>query len=193
MSPERDKELVTKYPKIFKNRYADMRTTAMCWGFECSAGWYNIIDKLCSNIQSHINFKRKQRRSNLLFNRALKRALDCGDKSGLYKYFAINGKIDKFALDSTETAIVSGHYKKVTEKIPQVVAEQVKEKFGGLRFYYYGGDEYIEGLVAMAESMSYVTCEVCGSSGNRTNNGYGYISTLCKEHNKNDSNVQDTE
>jgi len=28
--------------------------------------------------------------------------------------------------------------------------EQVKEKFGGLRVYHYGGDEYINGLISMA-------------------------------------------
>jgi hypothetical protein len=38
--------------------------------------------------------------------------------------------------------------------IPQVVAEQVKEKFGTLRFYYRGGDDFIDGLVSMAEGIS---------------------------------------
>ena len=31
---------------------------------------------------------------------------------------------------------------------------QIKEKFGGLRFYAEGVDSYIEGLVAMAEAYS---------------------------------------
>ena len=31
----------------------------------------------------------------------------------------------------------------------------VKEKFGGLRFYVEGGDEYIQGLIAMSEAYSY--------------------------------------
>lgn len=42
---------------------------------------------------------------------------------------------------------------------------QIKEKFGGLRFYYDGGDEYIRGAVALAEDMSYKTCEECGDPG----------------------------
>ena len=42
-----------------------------------------------------------------------------------------------------------------TEKVcPQVVVEQVKEKFGGLRFYYQGGDEQIHGMVRMAEAWA---------------------------------------
>jgi hypothetical protein len=69
----------------------------------------------------------------------------------------------------------------VPESIPQVTLDQVKEKFGGLRFYYTGGDEHIRGLVSMAESMSVVTCEICGSPGKR--GGIGWISTRCEEHN----------
>jgi len=34
MKQELDELLCKKYPKIFKDRYADMQTTAMCWGFE---------------------------------------------------------------------------------------------------------------------------------------------------------------
>lgn len=66
------------------------------------------------------------------------------------------------------------------EVVPQVVVEQVKEKFGTLRFYYRGGDDYISGLVSMAESMSGVTCETCGNPGTRTSGGW--IKTACKEH-----------
>jgi hypothetical protein len=44
-----------------------------------------------------------------------------------------------------------------------VEAVQVKQKFGGLRFYYNGGDEFIQGLTSMAEAISNRTCEECGS------------------------------
>jgi hypothetical protein len=55
--------------------------------------------------------------------------------------------------------------------------DQIKEKFGGLRAYYSGGNDYIRGLVSMAETMSYKICEVCGNKG-KPNKG-GWISTLC--------------
>jgi hypothetical protein len=57
--------------------------------------------------------------------------------------------------------------------------DQIKEKYGGLRVYFSGGDDYVEGLVSMAESFSYQICEVCGNKG-EPNKG-GWISTLCKE------------
>jgi hypothetical protein len=64
--------------------------------------------------------------------------------------------------------------------VEQVVADQVKEKFGTLRFYHTGGDDYIAGLVTMAESMSGVTCEDCGKPGR--SRGFGWITTVCDEH-----------
>jgi hypothetical protein len=64
--------------------------------------------------------------------------------------------------------------------VPQVTVEQVKEKFGGLRFYVQGGDEYTNGVIAMAEQMSGLTCELCGAPGEQ--GGTGWISTLCPTH-----------
>lgn len=66
------------------------------------------------------------------------------------------------------------------EIVKQVVAVQVKEKFGGLRFYYEGGDDTIRGMVRMAESWAAVTCEQCGNPGQMRTGGW--IRTLCDEH-----------
>jgi hypothetical protein len=64
--------------------------------------------------------------------------------------------------------------------IDQVIVQQVKEKFGGLRFYYDGGDDYIRGLVSISESWAGASCEVCGNLGHRTQGGW--IKTLCDAH-----------
>lgn len=56
--------------------------------------------------------------------------------------------------------------------------DQIKEKYGTLRVYFSGGDEYIEGLVSMAEAMSGKTCEACGQPGKPTKGGW--ITTLCE-------------
>lgn len=68
----------------------------------------------------------------------------------------------------------------IPNEVEQVVVNQIKEKFGGLRFYYQGGDEYINGLVAMAESWAAHSCEECGAPG--TSGGKGWIKTLCPTH-----------
>ena len=65
-------------------------------------------------------------------------------------------------------------------KYPEV--HQIKEKFGGLRFYYDGGDQYVAGMVQMAEIWASHTCEVCGERG--TSRSGGWIKTLCDVHDK---------
>ncbi len=68
----------------------------------------------------------------------------------------------------------------IPEEISPVVVAQIKEKFGGLRFYYDGGDDYVRGLVTMAELWADATCEECGKPG-KSRTG-GWVKTLCDEH-----------
>lgn len=62
-----------------------------------------------------------------------------------------------------------------------VVFDQIKEKFGALRIYFDGGDDYIKGLVDMAETISYKTCEICGNPGKP--NSTGWIRVTCENCN----------
>lgn len=55
---------------------------------------------------------------------------------------------------------------------------QIKEKFGGLRVYDCGHDDTIFGMIFMAEEMSYVTCELCGSPASLCTTGH-WLRTLC--------------
>jgi hypothetical protein len=70
------------------------------------------------------------------------------------------------------------------KQVPQVVAEQIKEKFGTLRFYVHGGDQLITGMIWFAEGMSARVCETCGNPGKRQ--GQGWIYTACDSHTKTD-------
>ena len=63
------------------------------------------------------------------------------------------------------------------QEVPYFEFAQIKEKFGTLRLYYDGGDEYIAGVISMAESMSESVCEDCGKPGSRRDGGW--IRTLC--------------
>jgi len=181
MKKELDEALVAKYPKIFKYRHAPMTHTAMCWGFECGDGWYNILDVLCGNIQYHVDQKRKDRAKSLRFNRALKRAL-AGDTRPLQMHFSFGEHTEptSFGIECANRAIKNAEFNKVPPHMPHITASQVKEKFGGLRFYTNGYTDVIGAMISIAESMSYRTCEVCGNPG-RSNN-HGWISTLCDTH-----------
>ena len=69
---------------------------------------------------------------------------------------------------------------KESEIVPQVIVRQVKEKFGGLRFYYDGGDDRINGMVRVAESWADHTCEDCGNKATRQTTGW--IKNVCNVH-----------
>jgi len=112
------KKMEEQFPKMFADKYG---------GFAVGAGWYPILEKLCANIQHHIDWKVKQ-----------------------------------------------------GQDIAQVEVQQIKEKFGGLRFYYSGGDDHIHGMVQMAESFADTLCEDCGGLGTRRSGGW--IRTLCDVH-----------
>lgn len=75
--------------------------------------------------------------------------------------------------------------------IPQVIATQVKEKFGGLRFYYDGGDDEIDGMVSLAETVAWDTCEICGSHENMGTTS-GWIKRICINCKKDESWKQDS-
>jgi len=70
--------------------------------------------------------------------------------------------------------------KKNDAKYVPIKVLQIKEKFGGLRFYYSGGDEFISGVVTMAEAMSERTCDVCGDVGKLRDTGW--LATRCETH-----------
>jgi hypothetical protein len=174
MKQELDKLLCEKYPKMMVNRNKSEMETCMCWGFACGDGWFNILDQLMGNIQHHIDWKEKQRNSAIKYNEIATQA-----KAGNFELF----EEDMKALPNDEykekrlAEIVAGDFREVPKSIPQVTLDQVKEKFGTLRFYYSGGDDYISGMVSLAESMTGVTCEECGNPGERR--GGGWVHTYC--------------
>ena len=112
MSPELEKKLVDKYPKLFSSK--------QFWGVECGDGWYDILDHLCGAIKEH-------------------------------------------TYDSAELTV-----------------DQVKEKFGRLRFYLSREDDVLHGMISLAEYMSGHVCEVCGNRG-KTRGG-SWMVTLCDKH-----------
>ena len=68
----------------------------------------------------------------------------------------------------------------------EVVAMQVKEKFGGLRFYTTGDvNDKVWEMTQEAETESYKSCEMCGKLGKLlTIKGHplGWRKTLCPSH-----------
>ena len=117
---------------------------------ECDDGWYDIIDAALSTIQGHITNRNNQILNNIEWH--AKR--DIGEPIPDWR---------------RETELL---------EYPQV--QQIKEKFGGLRIYLSNEDDYIFGIINMAERIAVRTCEVCGAKGQMR--GGSWLKTLCDEH-----------
>jgi len=236
MNAELDKKLCEKYPKIFVNRTKSMQESCMYWGFECGDGWYGIIDALCEALTYtyttgvHLDKKTAKRlgvepytyknyepRWHWPSDRRPRPIIDGkvvelkGHRPALKEWFTYPPKYAwqklKYLLRPTHTVY------SFSPEAPQVVADQVKEKFGTLRFYYhleydprlrelaYGKkvnararevaehySNYIDGIVHMAEILSARTCEETGKEGEMhvTGNRYGWYRTLNREYAKTD-------
>ncbi|MGQ0623162.1 MAG: hypothetical protein ACT4PP_00665 [Sporichthyaceae bacterium] len=75
---------------------------------------------------------------------------------------------------------------KLRDLSPDYTIGQVKEKFGGLRYYADAGDvdevtgKQFRGVIREAEARSYEICERCGAPGGLSRRGtYGWVKTLC--------------
>jgi hypothetical protein len=166
MRKELDEALCAKYPEIFRDRNGDMRTTLMCWGFECGDGWYNIIDILCGKLTSEYRAAKGQYEY-------------IKDKVNQPTYgFKDNG--DPVGKIITQELIDERKAKMDEEALKVPVAVQIKEKFGGLRFYVQAATDKHYNYISFAESMSYRTCEQCGAPGKTYTDGWH--KTLCDIH-----------
>ena len=73
--------------------------------------------------------------------------------------------------------------KKLKIASPNTEAVQVKEKFGGLRYYFTSTTEEGAKLIRNAEEKSYHICEVCGKKG-VLREDLPWMRTLCLKHYK---------
>jgi len=120
-----EQKLVERWPKWF-NTGGDVRYTAMPRGFEHDDGWFDLLWRLCEELEPLV----------------------------------------------AEFEAAGGHNFEVL---------QVKEKFGGLRFYVNcRKEEAIRQRIEAAAQESLRTYEICGQPGELREDGW--IKTLCDEH-----------
>lgn len=122
--------------------------------FGVEIGWTGIIDTLCSLISNKVE-SAKRRLRYALEHPALSK--DQGHISNLEKEVA-----------------------DALEELPVIV--QVKEKFGGLRFYVHNATDEVHNYIDFAESMSFRVCEMCGAPGEPRSDGW--TKTLCERHHR---------
>jgi hypothetical protein len=206
MNTELTLKLVKRFPVLYQDFYSPMRETCMCWGFGHGDGWNDIIWQLSLAIEEELDYSPLQKKW-FLFKKAfarrwndmiyklspvrrrtyrmvgtgthenpMQRVLDHEDPPPWDEKIAqfLFGKTSgKFKTDRMCLKFLSFH--------PHTgfAVQQVKEKFGTLR-YYCGGTDRIDAFVRLAERLSAHTCEDCGKWG-KTREG-GWIRTQCDEH-----------
>lgn len=121
----------------------------------CGDGWFNLVNTLCHTIQGHIDSRARQRDWAIKQNERREQRIAAGET-------AVQAEYD------------------IPEVVEQAIAQQIKEKFGTLRFYITGGDDYIHGAINLADHLSETICEECGNVGQRRNGSW--IRTLCDDH-----------
>jgi hypothetical protein len=123
--------------------------------FELSVGqgWYGIIDTLCRFISHKVETLQIR----------LKYAMENPGSTPDESIKEIEARLEQAIAD-----------------LPTIV--QVKEKFGTLRFYVYGGTPEMNNYIEFAEGMSRITCEVCGNPGKSRNTGW--VMVLCDLHHR---------
>ena len=160
-------KMETTYPCLFTRPYG---------GFAIGKGWWPLVSTLCGVIDSHISNIKKSRERNINYNQMLE---DC--KHGDYRLFNEEYKTatDDYKHRRMEE-VIHEEPRKIPADVEYVKVAQIKEKFGGLRFYVDGGDEFVRGAIWLAESLSMKICEECGATGERRSGGW--IRTLCDTH-----------
>jgi hypothetical protein len=157
MTPELETKLVKRYPEVFKDAGGDPARTCMAWGLAVGDGWYDIIDTLCGQFVGRL--RRAQERLEYLQQNVGKDAY--------------GGVIDQANIEEQAA--------KVADELALVpVAAQVKEKFGGLRFYTDGQTPEQSAMISFAEALSERTCEECGAPGMLY--PIGWVRALCTHH-----------
>ena len=86
--------------------------------------------------------------------------------------FGVEDGWNQLIHDLVEELIQSGWDKKIS---------QVKEKFGGLRFYIENGNIEFNKIISKYENLSYAICETCGKPG-EIDKSKGWLKTVCEEH-----------
>ena len=124
MRKELEQRIVDRWPAWFDVE-GDTRTTLMRFGFAHDDGWFDIVWRLCEQLEPLV--------------------ADAEKETG-----------------------------------PQFQVLQVKNKFGGLRFYPKFSSVAISVIIDAAELESFLICEICGKAGIRR--GTTWITTRCDEH-----------
>lgn len=167
MSPEFEKQLIEKYPVLFKDVNKSPRETLICFGAEFSDGWFKIFDDLCdylTKLSKHKillrlkdEFKTEENKGYTYVESPTISFTQAKEKYGLIRIYWMGNGID--------------NYEEIKQKLnnPEDLEDNIK------RFY-----DRVDNAIDYVEFLSSKVCEDCGKPGKLYTNGW-YM-TRCKKH-----------
>lgn len=162
--------LIKKYPSLF---YQNETKEPLCpCGICVPQGWEKIIDNLCGSIVDYAFLTSRQGQEILSKKYYFWHYLYLSLGKAHIWFIKLFPKLNSYELNKPfynflHTLSRKAHKHSRWTKIhtPEVKIDQVKEKFGDLRFYITGGDKQVEGMIHFAEYLCRKTCEVSGEDG----------------------------
>lgn len=162
-----DKQLCKTFPLLYADRNLPPDKTCMYWGFALGDGWFKIIWELSEKLEKILE--------GLTEGQYL---CQCGHNKAMHERLQTHGSACTHA-QGIKAKIFECSCKEFKSWTPR--AAQVKEKFGGLRFYMEGSTDEIDKIIRKAESKCWETCEICGTEEDVALRTGGWMRTLCLE------------
>lgn len=94
MKMELDEKLTKAHPNLYADRFGNMKTTCMCWGFECGDGWFDILWEASQKLEKLIiEYKKKCPK-----NDYWPRASQIKEKYGTLRFYLSSGTDAMYAI-----------------------------------------------------------------------------------------------
>lgn len=172
MNKDLDQQLCEQFPLLYRDREGPLNKTCMHWGLSVGNGWYSIIRDLSAKLEPLIA---------QFIEQNPRRCENCGLLESEHlrvPRHPLLGMVDLGEEPPPGEADRTPICRNFLLSHPR--AAQVKEKFGGLRFYMEGPvTAEMAQHISAAEALSLETCEVCGKPGTQAE-GY-WIKIKCDD------------
>lgn len=186
MNPTLEKRLYDKYPLLFKEHDKPMNETAMCWGCQCSDGWFDIIDAMCEALTHTYTTS-----APINPDDGKRLGIKPSDYNGQYYVDIEAPKIILTTVKEKFGTLRVYHRLEYTDVIKELVASKNNPKVEDAMERY---SNYFDGIIHFAEVLSGRTCENTGKPGEMHVSGGsrgGWYRVLNKEYAQTDPFIKD--
>lgn len=188
-----EKKLVENFPILFRDE-----NWKLSGGVSCGPGWDQLIWELSAKLEAIAQTQQAPQKHNIVKKFLYRWVTLVKKRLDIINYNIITHKTFrrspagkqyiklKHKLSNYKPEVIDSIVNKLLEYLApphdsRMVVVQVKEKFGGLRFYAHSYTEEARKLIDEAEDKSFTICETCGGEG-KTQSPRGWLITMCDEH-----------